>query len=218
MNRNRFFLLMLVVALFGFQSCQDKDDEKPKTQLKTGNVTVDATDYAKWVYVSLETGKVVGTSEFDKTRSDNDWDIAFHRYDVRLNGGKSGSGKAGAYLAPGKKGKPGWDEIVTAPATGYVADKVMKMMKSPAMPPKFFDVSGSPVITGGMGQGTWVNFKHDQKQGTAVYTVTNQIFVIKTAKGKYGKLWLKQYVDANKKGGHISFKYAYQENGSKDLK
>ncbi len=218
MNRNRFFLLMLVVALFGFQSCQEKDDEdnKPQSNLKSGEVeNIDATDYSKWVYVSLETGKVVGTGDLEQIREGDDWDIAFHRYNVRLNGGKSGSGKAGAYLAPGKIGKTGWDAIVTAPNDGYVADKMTKIMKEYKMPPVMVDASASPVITGGKA-GTWL--KMDMSSMPPTYSISNQIFIIKTAKGKYGKLWIKQYLGIDGKGGHITFKYAYQENGSKDLK
>ncbi len=216
MNKNRFFLLMLVVALFGFQSCGEKDDDdnKPKSDLKQGELTIDATAFDKWVYVSLETGAIVATEDVHAKRAGTDWDIAFHRYDVRLNGGKSGEGKAGAYLAPDKKGKSGWDAITQALPTGYIQDELIQMLTAYTMPsPTFENISASPVIKGG-DQGTWVT----KKGMPPTYTVTNQIFVIKTAKGKYGKLWLKQYIDANKKGGHITFKYAYQKNGSKDLK
>ncbi len=214
MNKNRFFLLMLVVALFGFQSCTDKDEDKPESKLKQGELTVDATAFDKWVYVSLETGKEVGKGDVKSKRTGTDWDIAFHRYDVRLNCGKSGEGKGGAYLAPDKKGKAGWDAITKAPATGCATDKVMPIVTAYKMPaPTIESLPASPIITGG-DHGTWV-----KKEGMPpTYTVSNQIFVIKTAKGKYGKLWIKQYVDATKKGGHITFKYAIQENGSKDLK
>ncbi len=214
MSKNRFFLLMLALALFGFQSCEDKDTDKPESKLKQGEITVDASAFDKWVYVSLETGKEVSKEDVAGKRAGKDWDIAFHRYNVRLNCGKSGEGKAGAYLAPDKIGKAGWDAITEAPAAGYGVDAMTKVVSKYQMPaPTFADVAASPVITGGA-KGTWV-----KSEGMPpAYVVSNQIFIIKTAKGNYGKLWIKQYTNAKKEGGHITFKYAIQGNGSTDLK
>lgn len=220
MNKNRLLLSMLLIAaLFGFQSCTKDDDNEPESKIKTGEITVDASAYDKWVYVSLENGKEVGKGGAEEKRAGTDWDIAFHRYDVRLNGGKSGTGKAGAYLAPDKIGKTGWDAITEAPATGYTQDGMLSIvvkLDHTATPPMVTkEVPASNVITGGMAKpGTWMSMKGMPP----TYTMTNQIFIIKTANGKYGKIWLKQYVNADKKGGHITFKYAIQDNGSKDFK
>ncbi len=214
MSKNRFFLLMLAIALFGFQSCEENTD-KPESKLKQGEITVDASAFEKWVYVSLETGKEVSKEDVAGKRAGTDWDIAFHRYNVRLNCGKSGEGKAGAYLVPDKKGKAGWDAITEAPDAGYAVDAITQVVSKYQMPaPTFIDAAASPVITGGGKEGTWVS----SSGMPPVYVISNQIFIIKTAKGKYGKLWIKQYTNAQKKAGHITFKYAIQENGSTDLK
>ncbi len=117
-------------------------------------------------------------------------------------------------MAPDKKAGKGWKEITEAPATGYAVDKMTQVVSKYAMPaPTMSPASANPVITGGK-TGTWVKMEGMPP----AYKPTDQIFIIKTAKGKYGKLWIKQYSDASKKGGHITFKYAIQENGSKDLK
>lgn len=47
----------------------------------------------KWSYFDLENGALVDNP------AANDWHIAFHRTDVKLNGGDAGSGKVGGYIA-----------------------------------------------------------------------------------------------------------------------
>lgn len=54
--------------------------------------TIDASDNDSWVYFDLSTGK-------SSTDKDSAWQIGFKRNDVILNGGDSGSGKIGGYLA-----------------------------------------------------------------------------------------------------------------------
>ncbi|MBO1517715.1 HmuY family protein [Psychrobacter sp. F2608] len=54
--------------------------------------TINATSNDNWVYFDLTTGK----SSTDKNSA---WQIGFKRNDVILNGGDSGSGKTGGYLA-----------------------------------------------------------------------------------------------------------------------
>ncbi len=210
MNRNRFFLLMLVVALFGFQSC-DKEDDAPKSDLKSHEIEINSSAFGKWVYVSLEKGEKVGESKADEKFNGADWDIAFCRSDVRLNCGQSGSGKAGVIVANDKKGKSGWEAITEAPKDGYAVDEMTDFMIS-MQPYKQGKVSTAKTM-----KGKWVKMK-GMGQG---YELSGQIFIIKTAKGKYGKIWFKQYakvVNGKPKGGHITLKYAIQNNGTTDLK
>ncbi|WP_227697437.1 HmuY family protein [Psychrobacter celer] len=54
--------------------------------------TINATSNDDWVYVDLKTGQ-------SSTDKDSTWQIGFKRNDVILNGGDSGSGKVGGYLA-----------------------------------------------------------------------------------------------------------------------
>lgn len=53
---------------------------------------IDATSYDTVAYFNLASGRVVALSEAEAAAS-TDWHIAFKRYDVRLNGGASGSGR-----------------------------------------------------------------------------------------------------------------------------
>lgn len=59
---------------------------------KVQTQTINATSNDDWVYVDLKTGQ-------SSTDKDNTWQIGFKRNDVILNGGDSGSGKIGGYLA-----------------------------------------------------------------------------------------------------------------------
>ncbi len=59
---------------------------------KVQTKTIDASNNNNWVYFDLATGK----SSSDKNST---WQIGFKRNDVILNGGDSGSGKTGGYLA-----------------------------------------------------------------------------------------------------------------------
>lgn len=58
-------------------------------QVKTQ--TLDATSNEDWVYLNLATGNT--------TDKDGDWQIGFNRYNVVLNGGVSGDGNVGGYVA-----------------------------------------------------------------------------------------------------------------------
>lgn len=211
MRNSRLFIMLALATLVGFSSCK-KDDDEPKPELKANEVSITATDYGKWIYFSFDKKEIIGESAVKELKEGLDWDIAFNRYNIRLNGGKSGKGKAEAVSVQGQTGKTGWDAVTKAPESGYQADDMISVMVGHEMPPTFESIAGSSVITGGK-NGSWV------KMGgmPPSYTVTNQIFVVKTAKGNFAKIWLKQYVGADKKGGHVVMKYMYQADGSKDF-
>ncbi len=209
-----FTLLFAFTAFFAFQACDDDDEPEPIVNAIVNEVDdIDASAYDEWVYFSFEDGAIVGTSAVEEKRAGLDWDIAFHRWDIRLNCGTSGSGQGGALKSTGNVAKTGWDALTVAPETGYAVDETITVIKQYGMPPTEVDVSGNKVITGDT-EGTWVVFDHTNGPS---YTVTNQIFVVKTADGKYVKIWLKQYKNAEGKGGHITMKYAYQADGSTKL-
>lgn len=51
---------------------------------------------SQWVYVNLGSGQVVAPTE--------DWHIAFYRYEVKLNGGRSGSGQVAGFVGKTPEG------------------------------------------------------------------------------------------------------------------
>ena len=51
--------------------------------------TIDATDSATWIYFDLESGTTVSP---ETPTDSSDWDLAFQRYTIAVNGGVSGTG------------------------------------------------------------------------------------------------------------------------------
>ena len=107
--------LPLVVSL---TSCGKKKDEpnQPSTpEAVTKTVTIDASKYETWQYFSFSKGEVVNVTDY---KNDLNWDMALHRYDVRLNCGESGKGKGGAVFS----GKTEMDQATSVPTDGYTVD------------------------------------------------------------------------------------------------
>lgn len=59
--------------------------------------TVEATSAESWVYFDLASGATVALSD-DEAESSTAWQIAFRRYEIKLNGGSSGIGSVAGYL------------------------------------------------------------------------------------------------------------------------
>ena len=53
-------------------------------------------------------------------------------------------------------------------------------------------------------------------QGTQIVP-SDYIYIVKTADGKYAKVWFKSYYSAANVSGHVTFQYKYQPDGSKML-
>ena len=156
-------LLLLFIALgtlVGFQSCSDDDDDV-KLKAIEKEVSIDATAYDKWVYFSFEKGEVLTKTTgkgVEEKMPGLDWDIAIHRWDIRLNCGESGTGKGGALLSEGNVAKTGWDALTEAPMEGYKPDEKGTVSIGHTKPP--VNTSRSLVITGGEIKGQTVYPRH----------------------------------------------------------
>ena len=119
MKVTEFFLPLLAMTFF-LLSCDNDDD----TPLLSGDVKdfkyLNATSYTEWSYFSFEKGDTIQVQD---PENDLSWDIAFHRYDIKLNGGKSGSGKAAAY----NTNSTDWNAITQAPKSSYREDEIGKV-------------------------------------------------------------------------------------------
>ena len=90
----------------------------------TFTAQVDATaggsaNYGKnpFIYLDLIGGKKVAITDVQAVQS-GDWDIAFKRWQIKLNGGSSGPGMVGAVIVADKD----LAEVTTAPTDPYVSD------------------------------------------------------------------------------------------------
>ncbi len=175
--------------------------EKDKPVEKTGkSVTIDSRAYDKWVYFSFSKDQVVDIEDFSNSY---DWDIAFHRFDVRLNCGTSGPGQGGAYNA----GQVDFESIAEAPESGYSLNDSISIIEESGVW-EYTNVPGDTIIS------SWLTFSGPPP----AYNINNNIYVIKTADGKYAKIWLKDYYNDDSQTGYVTMEYFYQPDGSRKLK
>ena len=98
MNWNRINqTLVLTVLITGLIGCES-EITNPEDQLIEGQVVIDATSQVSFTYFTFaDGGSLVSVTD---PRSSTDWDMAFRRYGVKLNGGVAGPGTVeGANLA-----------------------------------------------------------------------------------------------------------------------
>lgn len=148
----------------------------------------------------IYTGKVDESYvyEVEGDESSFDWDLAFHKYDIRTNGG-----------AAVKTDKTNLDELTSAgiPASGFVEDTdgsvyadMTKMMKG---------FVGYQYVKLNMVLYDWVSRKATGTMPPTIYTLNKNVFVVRTKAGKYAKLQF--YDTTNEKGQAVypSFNYEY---------
>jgi hypothetical protein len=177
-------------------------------------VTVNASDYMKWVYFSFANG-VVGTYSAYLDGSGNangtvvdgsgkvvnesgfDWDIAIHREDIRTNG-------AGAY----KTDKIELSEVTSVPAGVEYTKDVATENKV------ILDMSG--MMTGNIKYGPfklnetlcgWLT--KNLSVMPPVYTINKYVYIIQLANSKYAKIQFTDRTNDAGASGHITFTYEY---------
>ncbi|MBB6276229.1 HmuY family protein [Porphyromonas circumdentaria] len=208
--------IMLAVAV---SSCKKEPKKNPdpnpnpnQEQMIAKTMTVDATSYAKWVYVSLKKGEVV---EVTNPKEDLSWDIAFHRFDVRLNGGESGKGMGAALKSNASGKKTPLKDAGAPPAEGWQVDALVDITTS-------FNPGGgnhsssvekqgaNEVISGkkkgGLPSGGWIDVS--MQMGPS-YKLSHDIYFVKLADGSMARIKLTDFFDAKLKPGHVKFSYEY---------
>ncbi len=116
-QRLKFLTLIILAGFLTFTSCKKEETPEHETKTVSKTTTINASAYDKWVYFSFKENKVVEISDFTNSL---DWDIGFHRHNVRINCGKSGIGQGGTYNA----GKVDFSSVTEAPETGYALKTV----------------------------------------------------------------------------------------------
>ena len=202
----KIFLLSVFACAVVLTNCR-KDVEK--TPVTGKSFTVNATSKTRWIYFSFEKNDTVQIAD---PANSTDWDIAYQRYMVIANCGKSGKGLSGAYDTK-KIGQAGFDSIKAVPtAATFVVDDSVTVYgynpANPAVPTEKKYILNSVLYS-------WYKLV-ESATGTTI-TPQNQIFVVKTAKGKYVKLWIRRYYNDANTPAYIYFDYAYQSDGSKDF-
>jgi hypothetical protein len=200
--KKQLALWLAVAVTATFVAC-DSDDDSGTSPVDKSAVTVDidATDYENWVYFSFDDDALIAVAD---PQTSLDWDLGFRRYHMRTNSGSSGSGQGGAYDA----GKVEFSSVTTAPDAGFVVDdSIWEYTRS--MPPDSFQVAANTLLD------EWYEYVF---QGNAPTLVPREhVYVIKTADGKYAKIMLTDYYDAENVSGNITMQYLYNAEGGTDL-
>lgn len=205
--RTKLFISVFAIALVLF-SCK-KDEEKPS--LVAQSKVIDATSQTEWVYFSFEKDTVVGVSD---PANSTDWDIAFRRYMIKTNGGKSGNGQAAVAIADTTRtGEEGFNVLLTVNDNVQLTadDTVIVYSYNPANP-------SVPIITKHVLNPVLMNWykREDTPNGTMI--VSRQwIYYFRTAKGNYSKFYIKNYYNDVGKSGYFTLVYKYQPDGSRSL-
>lgn len=193
MKKNLLLLGVFSLSLAFVTSCK----KEPGTEPTTETVTVNASEFSDWQYFSFEKGEVidlaeVGDCETSKTKTN--WDLAFHRGDIRTNSGVSGSGKGGALLTESTK----LDDEIDIPASGYTVDEEAEIMIE-------MGADGYRTQSKNETLAAW----YSSNGMPPVYVVNDLLFIVKTADGKYAKVKFLDYTNDEGAGGHVKFTYQY---------
>lgn len=196
MKKSVCTLVLTVSMVLLFSGCSDKEEDV----LRTGMVTVDAMDYAKWVYFDFETGE----PEIAPVGGDvpSNWTIAIHRYDIKTNGCKVYATK-----------ETSWEAVTVAPADGtkdsegnmvtYLADtdgKIITDMSGMAGGNVVYADTKLNVVLG-----SWLRMEGMPP----AFVMSNVVYTVLCANGKYAKIKFTDYSNDDDVRGHITFKYEY---------
>ncbi len=169
----------------------------------------------------LDANKIVlSSSVTDAARREADstgtvWDIGFRGTTIIFNGGKSGPGEAAAQILTQT-----FDEVVEAPAGGYITDgenTTCPQVQTPAGP-----VPGSTLAICTGSDNGWYNYDSSQQ---LISPIPGRTIVMKTATGNYASIRILSYYQGNpnppnteQPSRHYTFEFIVQPDGSRDLR
>jgi len=195
--KTKILLLFSVIGLFS--ACNEEENNPP---VESRTFEINSSSSTTWKYFSFEKNDTV---EISDPLNSAGWDLAFQRYRVKTNGGLSGGGMGSAANSY-KKGQAGFDALTTVSDTAsFTADASVQI----AVQQGYATYIINPELY------TWFAIEL-AAQGTQIVP-SDYIYVVKTASGKYAKVWFKSYYSATNASGHVTIQYKYQADGSKQL-
>ncbi|MDR1810652.1 MAG: HmuY family protein [Prevotella sp.] len=213
---------LTAIALFGiagFASCdKDNDNLFQKNEPKEGLAVFDCSSYTKWNFFSFSRGEIIGScdagnaEDYEAWRNRTDWDLAFHRQDVKTNSGVSGNGKGGVLTYDFGAQAFDFDAVKTAPKDGYKADVQDSII---------YDMS--QMMQGIIGY-VHTGLAQDTKKWAVLTDMQNskweyaqKVFIVRTADEKYAKIYLKGFKSDTGVSGTVTMQYVYQSDGTDNL-
>jgi hypothetical protein len=195
--KTKIILSLLLVTLFS--ACK-KEDTNPAIQSRT--FEINSSSSIAWKYFSFEKNDTVIITD---PAASTDWDLAFQRYRIKTNGGLSGSAMGSAANSY-KKGQAGFDALTSVSDTASFTDDGSIQI---AVQQGFATYIVNPELY------TWFAIEL-AALGTQIVP-SDFVYLVKTATGKYAKVWFKSYYSATNLSGHVTMQYKYQPDGSKQL-
>lgn len=147
-------------------------------------VTIDATDERRWVFFDFSRGAAIDRP------GPLEWDIAFRRFDVTVNGGAGFAGEGAA----ADLGETSFDEVPVIPDTGWVTSDAARDSTNRAID-------------------RW----YDYGFTSHLLTPRPRVYALRTADGRYAKLRFVSYYCPGAQPGCMTFEYVYQGDGSRSV-
>lgn len=196
------FIGMTGTVLLSLSSCDIYDEQRPSSDY----TNINATDYTKWVYISLASKSDSITLPYDNVADiPANWDLAIHRYDVKTNDGAA-------------------VEVDYSTLESFKSDIAAGYFKLPAPDQFVRDVDDS--ITVDMSHmmegylvyaktkknkeiGKWLDVNTEQMP--PIYTPSNKVYLLRLKDGTYAALRFTGYRNPSlyNTSGYISFDYIY---------
>ncbi|MBW3661093.1 MAG: HmuY family protein, partial [Gemmatimonadetes bacterium] len=148
-------------------------------------VTVDASDPDRWVHFDFSRGSVVAAP------AAREWDLAFRRFNVMVNGGPGFDGEGAAI----DLGEVAFEAVKAAPDTGWV-------------------VGAAPRDSGHPALARW----YDYGFTSHLLTPKPVVWAVRTADGRYVKMEILGYYCPGARAGCLTFRYVYQGDGSRTVR
>ncbi len=180
MSRARFFLLALVTAGCARSIAPDGSDSGVASQVAAGDAIIDASSETDWTYLDLGNAEIVTPANPDDS---TEWDLAFRRYKVKINGGVSGT----ADMAVVPYFETEYNTPLDPPTEGWVTDEADA------------DADGDPEYA----LDTWF----DYDSSTHEVTPADVIYVVRDAQGDLAKLQFLAYYDDAGTPGYIHIRW-----------
>jgi len=178
----------------------------------SGRYTLYSLSENKIILSSEETDAAVRQADSASSK----WDIGFNATTIIINGGSSGPGQGVAQVLT-----EAFQDVVTAPETGYHADGANQTCPGVQTPAGTFP--GAPyAICTGSGHG-WYNY---DSNGPLITPIAGRTLVVRTAaEGNYAKVRILSYYKGSPfdpdpladESRYYTFEYVLQPDGSRNL-
>jgi hypothetical protein len=193
-----FYLSIASICLFA--ACKKTDNI---LLIQSQEFEINSTSSTLWKYFSFSKNDTITVAD---PATSTEWDLAFQRYRIRTNSSLTGGGQGSAANSY-QKLQTGFDALKVVPDTAkFIADASVQI----AVQQGYATYLVNPLLY------NWFTLELGGASGTQIVP-TDNIYFIKTATGKYAKVWFKSYYNSANQSGYVTFQYKYQPDGSKNI-